>query len=151
MTCQQKIDEDLKAAMKARDQLRLSVLRMLKSALKNSAIEKGGADAELDDAEATAVIRKLVKQREDSISAFEKGGRPELAAKEHEELALLSTYLPKPLSNEEIEAIILESIEEVGGKDPSKMGLLMKIATAKAAGRIDGRTLSVAIKKHLGG
>lgn len=151
MTCQQRIDEDLKAAMKAKDQIRLSVLRMLKSALKNAAIEKGGAEAVLNDAEAAAVIRKLAKQREDSVAAFEKGGRPELAAKEREELAVLAAYLPKPLTEAEIDAIILESIAELGGKDPSKMGALMKLATAKAAGRADGRALSAAAKKHLGG
>lgn len=151
MTIQQRIDEDLKTAMKARDQLRLSVLRMLKTALKNAAIEKGGADAALDDPEAVAVIRKLAKQREDSIASFEKGGRPELAAKERDELGVLSAYLPQPLSEAEIDAIILEAIAQAGGKDPSKMGAVMKIATAKAAGRADGRTLSAAAKKHLGG
>lgn len=151
MTIQQRIDEDLKTAMKARDQLRLSVLRMLKTALKNAAIEKGGPDVALNDPEAVAVIRKLAKQREDSIASFEKGGRPELAAKERDELGVLSAYLPKPLSEAEIDAIILEAIAEAGGKDPSKMGAVMKIATAKAAGRADGRTLSAAARKHLGG
>src|SRR3954470_21522469 len=94
MTLFQRIDSDLKDAMRAKDANRLGVLRMLKSALKYAAIEKSGAEGELDEAEATAVIRKQVKQRQDSIESFEKGGRPELAEKEKAELAILSGYLP---------------------------------------------------------
>ena len=94
MTLTQRIDSDLKDAMRARDATRLGVLRMLKSALKYSAIEKSGAAGELDDAEATQVIRKQVKQRQDSIESFEKGGRAELAEKEKDELAILNSYLP---------------------------------------------------------
>ncbi len=94
MTLQQRIDADLKDAMRAKDAVRLGVLRMLKSAMKYGAIEKSGAEGELDDAEAVQVIRKQVKQRQDSIESFEKGGRPELASKEKEELAMLSAYLP---------------------------------------------------------
>ncbi len=88
MTLPERIDSDLKEAMRAKDAARLGVLRMLKSALKYSAIEKSGAETQLDDAEAVQVIRKQVKQRQDSIESFEKGGRPELAAKEKDELAI---------------------------------------------------------------
>src|SRR3979490_788804 len=95
MTLFQRVDSDLKDAMRARDAVRLGVLRMLKSALKYAAIEKSGADAELNDADAKQVIRKQVKQRQDSIESFEKGGRPELAEKEKDELALLQTSLPQ--------------------------------------------------------
>src|SRR3712207_2323279 len=102
MTIQQRIDSDMKDAMRAKDAAKLSVLRMLKAAVKNAAIEKGGATAELDDAEATQVIRKQVKQRQDSIESFESGGRPELAAKEKEELAVLNAYLPQAMSAEEL-------------------------------------------------
>src|SRR5215210_227907 len=98
MTLQDRIDSELKDAMRAKDAQKLGVLRMLKSALKNVAIEKGGASALLDDAEATQVIRKQVKQRQDSIESFDKGGRPELAAKEKEEMAILSSYLPQQMS-----------------------------------------------------
>src|SRR6267378_5220818 len=97
MTLPERIESDLKDAMRARDAMRLGVLRMLKSAMKYSAIEKAGADGQLDDTEAAQIIRKQVKQRRDSIASFEKGGRPELAAKEKDELAILNAYLPKAL------------------------------------------------------
>ena len=98
MTISEQIDHDLKDAMKARAADKLSVLRLLKAAIKNAAIEKGGQAGVLDDAEATAVIRKQVKQRQDSIDSFEKGGRPELAAKERAEIDMLKTYLPQALA-----------------------------------------------------
>src|SRR5690242_16471091 len=109
MTLTQRIDADLKEAMRARDQLKLGVLRMLKSALKYAAIEKSDPEGELDDAEAIQVIRKQVKQRQDSIESFEKGGRVELAEKEKRELELLSHYLPAGLSNEELSRLVRET------------------------------------------
>src|SRR4029450_9575177 len=115
MTLAQRIDSDLKDAMRAKDATKLGVLRMLKSALKYSAIEKSGATGELDDAEATQVIRKQVKQRQDSIESFEKGGRAELAEKERSELAILNSYLPVAMSAEEIARLLRETIAEVGG------------------------------------
>src|ERR1700694_505460 len=102
MTLQERIDSDFKEGMRAKEAARLGVLRMLKSALKYSAIEKSGAAAQLDDAEAAQVIRKQVKQRQDSIESFEKGGRSELAAKEKGELALLQAYLPQGLNADEL-------------------------------------------------
>src|SRR5271156_4608958 len=102
MTFQERIDSDLKEAMKAREATRLNVIRMLKSALKNAAIEKYGVTGQLDDTEAAAVLRKQAKQRQDSIEGFEKGNRPELAAREKEELEILNGYLPKQLGGEEI-------------------------------------------------
>src|SRR6266545_5416645 len=105
MTLQQRVDSDLKEAMRARDTTKLSVLRMLKSALKYAAIAKSDAEAELSDAEAAQVIRKQVKQRQDSIESFEKGGRAELVEKEKEELAILDGYLPQPMSADEISKI----------------------------------------------
>src|SRR5215467_4886461 len=101
MTLLERVDSDLKDAMRARDAARLGVLRMLKSALKYAAIAKSGAEAELSDAEAAQVIRKQVKQHQDSIESFEKGGRAELAEKEKEELSILNSYLPQALSAEE--------------------------------------------------
>src|ERR1700739_4365648 len=109
MTLQQRVDSDLKDAMRAKDATRLGVLRMLKSALKYSAIEKSGADAELTDAEAVQVIRKQVKQRQDSIESFEKGGRAELAAKEKEEVKILEEYLPAQLSSEQVTQAVRET------------------------------------------
>ena len=114
MTLAERIDADLKDAMRARDAARLGVLRMFKSALKYAAIEKAGAEGELDDAEATQVIRKQVKQRQDSIESFEKGGRAELAEKEKAELALLNQYLPAAMSAEDLGRLVRETIAETG-------------------------------------
>jgi uncharacterized protein YqeY len=148
MTLQERIDSDLKDAMRAKEAGKLSVLRGLKSAMKYAAIEK--ADAGLDDAAATQVIRKQVKQRQDSIESFEKGGRPELAAKEKEELEILNAYLPKGLSAEELSALVRETIAEVGATSKAQMGAVMKALQAKAAGRADGKALSAEVQKQLG-
>src|SRR3954469_6384299 len=150
MTLQERLDSDLKDAMRAKDASKLGVLRMLKAALKNVAIEKGGAALQLDDAEATQVIRKQVKQRQDSIESFEQGGRPELAAKEKEEMALLNAYLPKGLSPEELATMVRETIAEVGATSKAQMGAVMKALQAKVAGRADGKALSAEVQKQLG-
>ena len=150
MTIQEKIDADLKEAMRSKDAERLSVLRMAKSALMNAAIEMQGARAQLPDPDAIAVIRKQVKQREDSIEGFEKGGRPELAAKERREIGFLTEYLPKPLTENELEQLVKGAIAEVGATSKAQMGAVMKVATQKAGGRVDGRTLSQAVQKALG-
>jgi len=149
MTLPERIDSDLKEAMKAKDAARLGVLRMLKSALKYSAIEKSGTEGQLDDAEATQVIRKQVKQRQDSIESFEKGGRPELAAKEKEELAILQSYLPQSLSADELAKVVSETIREVGATSKAQMGVVMKALQTKVAGRADGKTLSQEVQRQL--
>jgi len=149
MTLAERIDNDLKEAMKARDAARLSTLRMAKSALKYAAIEKSGADALIDDEIVTTVLRKQIKQREDAAAGFDQGGRPELAAKEREEIILLATYLPKALSPEEVSAIVRESIAEVGATSKAQMGAVMKVAQAKSEGRADGKTLSTEVQKLL--
>lgn len=123
---------------------------MLKSALKYSAIEKSGAEAQLEDAETVQVIRKQVKQRQDSIEQFEKGGRPELAAKEKEELALLNAYLPQGLNPEELANIVRETIAELGATSKAQMGAVMKALQGKLAGRADGKTLSQEVQRQLG-
>ena len=140
----------MKDSMRAKDAARLGVLRMLKSALKYSAIDKSGADAQLDDAEVAQVIRKQVKQRQDSIESFEKGGRPELAAKEKEELAILQSYLPQGLSADEVANLVRETIGEVGATSKAQMGAVMKALQVKVAGRADGRMLSQEVQKQLG-
>ncbi len=150
MTLQQRIDGDLKDAMRAKDAVRLGVLRMLKSAMKYGAIEKSRAEAELDDAEAIQVIRKQVKQRQDSIESFEKGGRPELASKEKEELAILSAYLPQAMSGEELAAAVREAIAETGATSRAQMGAVMKSLQVKFAGRADGKSLSQEVQRQLG-
>ena len=148
MNLPERIDSDLKDAMRAKDAGKLAVLRMLKSALKYAAIEK--SDVGLDDAAATQVIRKQVKQRQDSIESFEKGGRPELAAKEKEELEILNAYLPKSLSADELSALVRETISEVGATSKAQMGAVMKAVQGKVAGRADGKTLSGEVQRQLG-
>jgi uncharacterized protein YqeY len=148
MTLSERIDADLKDAMRAKDAGRLGVLRMLKSALKYAAIEK--SDAGLDDAAASQVIRKQVKQRQDSIESFEKGGRPELAAKEKEELEMLNAYLPKGMNADELTAMVRETIAEVGATSKAQMGAVMKALQERVAGRADGKTLSVEVQRQLG-
>ncbi len=149
MSLQKRIDEDLKDAMRAKDAARLSVLRLLKAALKNAAIEKVGADGELNDADAVVVIRKQVKQRQDSIESFEKGGRADLADKEKAEISVLSNYLPQAMSAEELQKIVAETIAEVGATSRAQMGAVMKALQPKIAGRADGKTLSTEVARQL--
>jgi uncharacterized protein YqeY len=134
MNLSEQIDAGLKEAMRARD---------------SAATEKGGAEGELDDAEATQVIRKQVKQRQDSIESFEKGGRPELAEKEKGEITLLSTYLPTALSEAEIASLVRETITEIGATSKAQMGAVMKALGPKIGGRADGRTLSQEVQRQL--
>ncbi len=147
MTLQDQIDEDLKSAMKARQAERLAVLRMLKSAMKYAAIEKHGAEGKLEDQAALGVIRKQVKQRQDAIAGFEKGNRPELAAKEKAEMTFLETYLPQGLTPAELTALVQEAIAESGAVSKAQFGAVMKVAQEKAAGRADGKALSEEIKR----
>jgi uncharacterized protein YqeY len=149
MDFQARIDQDLKEAMKARDADRLSVIRMLKSALKMASIEQGGADARLDDAAALGIVRKELKKRQDSIEQYKKGGRPELAAKEEFEVTVLQSYLPRPLTEAELRDLVQESIAEVGASSKAQMGAVMKVAVAKSAGRADGKALSAAVSAAL--
>ena len=150
MDFQERIDGDIKEAMKAKQATRLGVLRMLKSALKNAAIEQGGAEVRLDEAAAQAVLRKEAKKRQDSIEGFTKGGRQDLADKEQEELAVLAAYLPQQLTAAELEALVAGVIAELGASSKAQMGQVMKAATEKAAGRADGRALSAAVSAQLG-
>lgn len=149
MDFQARIDEDLKEAMKARQTDRLAVIRMLKSALKMAAIEKGGADARLDDASAIAVVRKEAKKRQDSIEGFKKGNRPDLAAKEEAELVILNAYLPLPLTEGELEQLVQQAIADSGATSKADMGRVMKLANERAAGRADGKALSAAVSAAL--
>ncbi len=150
MDFQEQIDSDIKEAMKAKQTARLGVLRMLKSALKNAAIELGGAEVRLDAAAAQAVLRKEAKKRQDSIEGFSKGGRQDLADKEQEELLVLNAYLPQPLSPAELQTVVDAAIAELGATSKAQMGAVMKLASEKAAGRTDGRTLSAAVSAKLG-
>jgi uncharacterized protein len=149
MTLQQRVDWDLKEAMRAKDATKLGVLRMLKSAFKYAAIAKSDADSELSDGEAVQVIRKQAKQRRDSIESFEKGGRAELADKEKEELAILNSYLPQAMSPDELAKLVHETIAEVGATSKAQMGAVMKALQGKVGGRADGKTLSAEVTRQL--
>src|SRR5438477_9814196 len=149
MTLQERVDSDLRDAMRAKNTTKLGVLRMLKSALKYAAIAKSGAEAELSDAEAAQVIRKQVKQRQDSIESFEKGGRAELVEKEKEELGILNGYWPQPISADEVSKIVRETIAEAGATSRAQMGAVMKALQTKVDGRVDGKALSAEVQKQL--
>jgi len=150
MTLLERVDSDLKEAMRAKDTTKLGVLRMLKSALKYAAIAKSDAEAQLNDAEAVQVIRKQGKQRQDSIESFEKAGRAELAEKEKQELSILNGYLPQAMSADEVSKLVRETIVETGATSRAQMGAVMKALQAKAAGRVDGKALSAEVQKQLG-
>lgn len=148
-TLVERIPQDLKEAMKARDAERLAVLRALKTALTNAAIAKGGLGSELDEAEAMAVLRKQVKQRQDSREQFEKAGRSELADKEQAEIVILETYLPQPLDSAGVVALVEAVIAETGATSKADMGRVMKLLQERSAGRADGKTLSQEVAKRL--
>jgi uncharacterized protein YqeY len=141
------IDTDLKQAMMAREAGKVSVLRMLKS-LKYASLEKG-ADYVPADADALAVIRKEVKKREDSIASFTQAGRTDLADKEKSEIEFLRVYLPQEMPREKIEELVRQVIAETGATGKAQMGLVMKAAQAKAAGQVDGKTLSQIVQRFL--
>jgi uncharacterized protein len=149
MTLKEQIISDLTVSMKAQDAPRTSTLRMVKAAVMNREIEKGG---ELDEDEMMKLLRSLVKQRRDSVEQYEKGGREDLAAKEKAEIEMIDTYLPQAASREEIEAAVSAAIAETGGSSIKEMGKVMKAAQAALAGKnADGRTLSEIVKTKLGG
>jgi uncharacterized protein len=149
MSISEQITKDMTAAMKAREELRLSTLRMMKSAIKNKEIEKRSA---LDDKEAFQVLGTMIKQRKDSIEQFTKGGRQELADKEAAEITIIETYMPKAVGDEEIVAAVRATIAEMGSPTMKDMGTVMKNTMAKFAGaRVDGKVVSEAVKKELTG
>ncbi len=144
-----RIMEDLKAAMKSKDTLTLTVLRNLKSALKYAAIEAGGADAEIDDAAAQAVIRREIKKRDDAATSFRDGKRPELAEKEEAEAAILKNYLPEEMPVEKVEELIAQTIADLGASSRKDMGAVMKALQEKTAGAVDNKTLSQLVMQKL--
>jgi hypothetical protein len=143
------IQKDIVAAMRSRDELRLSTLRMMKSALKNKEIDKR---APLDEKEAQQILSTLIKQRKDSIEQFQKGGRQELADKEAAEIRLIEAYLPQALGEEEIIASVKATITEMGSPTMKDMGNVMKNAMSKlqaSGARVEGKTVSEIVKKLL--
>jgi len=146
-TLKERIDADLKEAMRGKDELGTSVLRMLKSAVKYKEVEPGGHA--LEDAGVVAVIQTLIKQRRDSVEQFRAGGRNELAEKEEKEIARLQTYLPAQLSADELRAEVRAAISQVGAKGPKDMGAVMKALMPKVQGRAEGKAVSEAVKAEL--
>jgi len=147
MSLQQRVTDELKSSMLARQAVRTGTLRMLKAALGYAQIEK--KTETLSDADVMAVIQREAKKRRDSIEEFEKAGRAEMAANEKAELEVLSEFLPKALSAEELESLVRAVIAEVGATSKKDMGLVMKAAQAKIDGRADGKTVSALVSRLL--
>jgi uncharacterized protein YqeY len=148
MSIVEKVEKDLVAALKAQETLKLSVLRMMKAALMNKKVEHGKA---VDDQEALAVLRTLAKQRHESVEAFRKGAREDLAAKEEAEIKIVEAYLPAAASDEEIDAAVAAAIAETGASAAKDMGKAMKVAMAKLAGKnADGKRVSEKVRARLG-
>ena len=145
----EQIEKDLVAAMKAREELRLSVLRMAKAAFMNKKVELGKP---LEDSEALAVLRTLIKQRHDSVEQFRKGKRDDLADREEAEIKIIELYLPAGASEEEIDAAVASAIQEMGAASAKDLGKVMKAAMAKLAGKsVDGKRVSEKVRAKLGG
>jgi uncharacterized protein len=149
MSISEQITKDMTAAMKAREELRLSTLRMMKSAIKNKEIEKRSP---LEDKEALQVLSTMIKQRKDSIEQFTKGGRQELADKEAAEITIIEGYMPKAVGEADIVAAVRATIAEMGSPTMKDVGTVMKNTMAKfAGGRVDGKVVSEAVKRELAG
>ena len=143
-----RISQDITTAMRAKDQAKLSALRMAKAALMNREVEKGRS---LEAAEAEQVVASLIKQRRDSIEQFAKGGRDDLAARESAEIAMLEGYLPPPMDPAELEAVVDAAIKESGAASSKDLGRVMKMVMATLAGRtVDGRTVNEIARRKLG-
>src|SRR6266446_9221355 len=144
---QARLAQEVKSAMLAKDADRLSTLRLLKSALGYAQLER--KTEKLSEADFVAVVQKEVKKRRDAIEQYEKGNRPELAAKEKKEIPVLETFLPQPLSPTELEQLVKTTIQELGATSKKEMGPVIKAVQAKAAGRADGRSISAAVGRLL--
>ena len=148
MLLRDQINADIASAMKGKDVIRLSALRMLKAAIMNKGVEK---NRDLDDAEVLQVVASLVKQRRDSIDQFDKAGRADLVAKESGEIAVLETYLPPAASPEDIDAAVAAAIAETGAASQKDIGKVMKAVMPKLAGKhADGRNINEAVRRRLG-
>jgi len=147
MTQLERLAQEIKAAMLAKDADRLGTLRLLKSAIGYVLVER--KTETLSDADFVALVQKEVKKRRDSVEKFEKGGRPELAEKERKEISVLETFLPKALTTEELEQLVKATIQETGATSKKDMGPVIKAVQAKAAGRADGKTISALVGKLL--
>ena len=144
---QKQIMDDVKSAMRAKEAVKLSTLRMLQSAIKNKEIEV--RPNELSDKDIISVIKKLAKQRKEAAEQYENAGRPELADKEKEELVFLEAYLPEQMGEEQVTKIVEEAIAELGASSMKEMGAVMKAVQAKTAGLADGKMISTIVKAKL--
>ncbi len=149
MTLNERIEKDYITAYKAKEQRKLDVLRLLKTAVKNLLVELKRNNGTLDDAEMMDVLLRQAKQRQDSIVQFTEAGRPDLAEKEAAELVILQEYLPQPLSAEELAAAIDAAIADTGAQGPKDMGKVMNAIMGAYKGRVDGKSLSATIKERL--
>ena len=149
MSLTEQVQKDMVDAMRKKEELRLSTLRMMKAALQNKQIEKRG---NLEEKEELQVLSTMIKQRKDSIEQFEKGNRPELAKKEADEITIIEAYMPKAASEDDIVATVRATIAELGTPTMKDMGAVMKNVMAKFAGtRVDGKLVSETVKKELAG
>ena len=148
MSLETQVMEHLKTAMKAKDEAGLRALRAIKAAIIIEKTSEGGSDI-LSEATELKMLQKLAKQRKDSLEIFEKQGREDLAVKEREELVVIERFLPKPMSAEDLTAIIKSIIEEVGAKSPADMGKVMGVASKQLAGKAEGRAISDKVKELL--
>jgi uncharacterized protein YqeY len=148
MTLRERLDADMKTAMREKDQVKLSTIRMIKSAMKYRETESG-AKGPLDDAGIVQVVSSEIKKRRDAIAEYEKAHRADLADKEKAELAVLEAYLPPQLTAAELEALVDEAIAATGAAGPKDMGKVMKALTPKTQGRADGKAVSELVKKKL--
>ncbi|RMF27829.1 MAG: GatB/YqeY domain-containing protein [Bacteroidetes bacterium] len=147
MSLESRIMNDLKAAMKAKDQAALRALRAVKAAIQLAKTD--GSGKPIDEAREIQILQQLVKQRKESLETYEKNERPDLAAKEREELEIIEKYLPAQLNDSELEDILKKIIEEVGAQSPKDLGRVMGVAVKRLAGQADGRRISEAARKLL--
>ena len=147
MTLKERITEDMKTAMRSGEKDRLAVIRLLQAAIKQREVDER---ITLDDAQVTSVLEKMIKQRKESIAAFEKGARPDLVAKENAEIVVLQPYLPAQLSEAELDALIAEAISSTGAASIKDMGKVMGVVKSKAAGKADMGAVGARIKAKLG-
>lgn len=149
---EERIQKDIMSAMKEKDEVRLTALRAVKTAImqtKTSPNFKGDRDANLPDADVLKIMQKLAKEREESFNIYISAGRNDLADKEHKEMLIIKEYLPKPLTEEELNTIVKETIEEIGASTMKDMGKVMGMVSQKTNGRADGKVVSMIVKKLL--
>lgn len=150
MTLQEQLVNDMKEAMKSGDSVKVSTIRMLKAAIKNKEIEKGGTSYKLSDKEILEVIATAIKQRKDSIEQFTKGNRQDLADKEKKELEILQLYMPPQMSDEDVKAEVKKAIAETSASSQKDMGKVMKVLMPRIAGRADGTVVNRIVRELIG-